>query len=165
MTTERPDYSFTNKWHAAINEYNTANKPFQHWLYHAKDAADEVPRLAMLFGMERNGKLAKVHHQCSHDSEGASVPDNHLSCAMGVVCRECPFLKAFDGMNVPPEQIDQIKAWTCVTHILTELGRQGELAFDVSTGFVVTVDDVMYWQRVHDNLTSFNDADDEDADQ
>lgn len=157
----RLDHDLSWKWHTAINTYSMANTHLS-WMYQAKNAADEIPRMTLLFEMERNGKLAKVHHQCSHDTAGTPVSDNHLSCCMGIECRKCPMLLAFDGIDLPLEQIDQIKAWTCATHILTETGKPDH-AFDTSEGFLLTVDDVLYWSNLHESLASMsNDDPDED---
>lgn len=163
--SNRLDHKVSNEWHAAINDLNqTSGKPFVHWLYRAKDAADEVPRMAMLFEMERNGKLAKTHHQYSHDEEGQPVEDNHLTCCMGVECRKCPFLLAFDKLSIDPAEIDKIKAWTCAAHILTESGAN-EYSYDTSEGFILTTDDIMYWQNVYASMAGMVDGDEPDEDE
>jgi hypothetical protein len=132
------------------------------FMYEAKHASQEVPRLALLFAREREGNLTKVHHQCSHDHEGAAVADNHLTCCLGVACRECPFLAAIDkvqtrrdysvrpSLEVPvtDEERDVMKAWTCVSHILT---RGGDPAGE---GYVLTTDDRMYWDNLYHSLSS-----------
>lgn len=56
---ERLDHKMSHPWHVALN----AMEGHTSWMYEAKGMADEVPRLVTLFGMERAGKLAKVHHQ------------------------------------------------------------------------------------------------------
>lgn len=157
---ERIDHKLGYNWHIALNKYNTANQ-FQTWMYLAKDAADEVPRLALLFEMERNNKLVTTHHQCSHDEGGTPVPGNHLTCAMGVECRKCPFLLALEDVSTNPADVDRIKAWTCVTHILTELGAGN--SFDASEGFILTEDDKMYWEKLYASLSYNSDDEDEEA--
>ena len=67
-------------------------------------------------------------------------------------CKECPFLLAIEGTNVSREMVDEIKAWTCATHILTEKAKK-PMSFDDSEGFIVTVDDKMYWQNVYESLS------------
>lgn len=181
MADTRPDIrplrQSDHAWHVAIN---CAAIPFgvplaphgtmadgKHFMYTAKTAAFEVPRLALLFARERRGELSKVHHQCSHDIAGTPIKSNHLTCCLGVVCAKCPFLAAIDAMperfvgwnrdahgnattqvteRVPDEERDVIKAWTCATHIIA---RGGDPA---NEGFVLTVDDQMYWDNLHQSL-------------
>lgn len=157
-TLERPDRDLAWHWHVAINEFavGKAGLPdYPQFMYLAKSTADEVPRLAMLFEMERNGKLPKHHYQWSHDHEGQPVPDNHLACCLGVECRKCPFLAALDTAKVTPEEIDQMKAWTCIAHILQETGKRDFL--DTSEGFILTTDDRMYWDNILSSLAGADD--------
>jgi hypothetical protein len=161
----RPDERFVHEWHVAINQYHYGENykkvnEYQSWLYDAKTIADEVPRLVMLFKAERLGELPQVHQQCSR-SEVEQVKSNHLSCCMGVKCKECPFLLALEGSNVSLESLDEIKAWTCVTHILTEKAKN-PMSFDDSEGFIVTEDDKMYWQHVYKSLSQANEIPDDD---
>ena len=140
-----------HEWHVALNQYNAPakDKDFQHWMYEAKSAANEVPRLTLLFRAEREGTLRKVHRQCSY-SEPEPVVDNKLTCCLGTVCRECPHLLALDQAKVPAEQIDEIRAWTCVGHILQTKGLGGHI--DTSEGFVLTEDDRMFWQKTYASM-------------
>lgn len=171
---------FDGAWHRAVNEYEApfaagrdvrADRDGKDFMYQARHAAHEVPRLALLFRREREGKLGTVHKQCSHDHAGTPVPDNHLTCCLGVECRKCPHLAALDAVQtrrtftrtgieegtgipiiepvdhpIPAEQRDVLKAWTCVTHILM---RGGDHAGE---GYVMTVDDRMYWENVYSSL-------------
>lgn len=159
---ERLDHDLDYRWHRALNAFHEGRKTgeWAHWMYEAKAAADEVARLVLLFGMERRGDLPKVHHQCSHDIQGQPVTDNHLTCALGTECRNCVFLLALDTMTGAPEDIDTAKAWTCVTHILSESGKQG-LMLDTSEGFLQTVDDQMYWRNVYESMSA-QDPDEEE---
>lgn len=156
----RPDVRLPREadhpWHVVINRHADATTPRDdmRFMYEAKDCADEVPRLALLFKREREGRLAKVHHQCSRDHEGEAVPDNHLTCCLGVECRACPHLLAIDHVTRPEEERDVMKAWTCATHIIREGGDQAR------EGFVLTVDDKMYWQNVYESLAQ---GDEEEA--
>jgi hypothetical protein len=148
---------FDHEWHVALNRFNEVRREsgeeFLHWIYTAKSARAEMPRLANLFKLEREMALPKIHQQCSM-SEPEPIRDNHLSCCLGVKCAECPFLAMIETAQLSDEQKDEAKAWTCVTHIISEGGDQcGE-------GFVLTVDDRMYWNNVHQSLTSGYDADD-----
>lgn len=134
-------------WHVAINAHSQAvGYPTMRWMYTAKQMADEVPRLALLFARERLGQLPVIHHQCSRDVQGEAVADNHLTCCLGVECRACPHLMAIDAVPRPDEERDVMKAWTCATHILTAP------TCDASEGFVLTEDDKMYWQNVYASL-------------
>lgn len=134
------------KWHRAINDHSDAErkagKEWPRWMYDAKKAACEVPRLALLFQREREKKLQTSFRLCACCSEGKHITDNDLTCCLGVKCRECPHLAALDTVGMTPEETDWIKAWTCSGHILASGG-------DVQNeGFVLTVDDRMFWDRV-----------------
>lgn len=148
---KRLDHDFAYQWHRRINQHSQHAENLSDWpgfMYHGKQMADEVPRMAMLFMLERTGGLPNVHQQCSH-SRPEPVPDNHLTCCLGVACRECPYLKALDTAVLEPEQIDLAKAWTCAAHILENISQ-----VDASEGFVLTTDDRMYWQNVYQSLAS-----------
>jgi len=159
----RPDSKIIQEWHVSINQFHYGENfkkinEHQNWMYDAKNIADEVPRLTMLFKAERLRELPKIHQQCSH-SEPKPVIDNHLSCCLGVKCKECPFLLALEGTNVSREQVDEIKAWTCVSHILNEKSKR---MIDDTEGYVVTEDDKMYWQNVYESLSQTGDYVDDD---
>lgn len=147
---------FIHEWHVVINllnfgkDGNATGNECKPWMYLAKAAADEVPRLTHLFKQEREQTLPAIHQQCSH-SEPEPVEDNHLTCCLGIKCLECPQLLALDKAKLELEQIDYTKAWTCVTHILYESGNN-ENAFDSSEGFILRVDDRMFWDRIYSNL-------------
>ena len=150
---QRLDHSFDHRWHVGINRYHGVGSDlprneYAPWMYEAKSLADEVPRMALLFGMERRGELAKHHHQCSHDHEGQKVEDNHLTCCLGVKCRECPFLLALDAAELSDDERDTAKAWTCGTHVVASGGDQAK------EGYLLTVDDRMYWQNLYESLAS-----------
>lgn len=140
-----------HEWHVALNQYNSPKmgKDFQHWMYNAKNAAKEVCRIARVFAAEREGRLTKVHKQCSM-SEPVELKENFTTCVLGQKCRECPHLIAISAANMPIEQVDQAQAWTCVGHILQELGKQPHI--DISEGFVLTEDDRMFWENVYDSM-------------
>ena len=139
-----------HQWHVAINRHCDGNygddRP--RFMYEAKSAAAEVPRLALLFQREREGKLDKVFQPCTCCTEKQHVVDNHLTCCLGVECRKCPHLLALDKAEIPVEQRDWIKAWTCAAHILSEGGDPA------NEGFLLTVDDRMFWDRLHESLAS-----------
>jgi len=147
---ERLKYPLSHEWHVAINrhsdEQRQADKEWPHFMYEAKSAAAEVPRMAMLFKQEREDALPKTHQQCSMQ-EPVPVQDNHLTCCMGVKARECPHLLALEKIErCTPEDIDSAKAWTCAAHILSNGGDA------MNTGYLLRVDDRMYWDNVHASL-------------
>jgi hypothetical protein len=146
----RIDDELSYKWHIALNAYNNVGGDFRHWMYEAKNMADEVGRIALWFGRERTGELPKIHKQCSHQ-EAVPITENHLSCCLGVKCKECPHLLAIDKAEVTPEQLDEIKAWTCCSHILHELGAHPN-GIDTSKGYILTVGDRMFWDNVYSSL-------------
>lgn len=139
-----------HEWHVAINrqvdEERESGREWPGWMYDAMHAASEVPRLALLFSHEREGKLPKTFRRCSCCGDNKHVVDNHLSCCLGKECRECPHLAGIDKANLPVEQRDWLKAWTCVGHILA---NGGDVAGE---GFLLTVDDRMFWDSVHESL-------------
>lgn len=164
----RPDVRLPQEldhpWHVEINRHVAAHGwDGVGWLYDAKNLAEEVPRMALILGMERRGELTQQHHQCSRDHDGTPVPDNHLTCCLGVECRKCPHLALVDKVTtrrdysvrpsvelpVTDEQRDVMKAWTCAAHIM----RSPE-SVDTSEGFLLTTDDRMYWDRVYESLSA-----------
>jgi len=136
------DRDHRHQWHVAINRHvwpkdgPVRDHESVKWMYEAKEMSAEVPRLTLLHKMERCGELPKIHRHCSR-SEAEPVPDNHLTCCLGVKCRECPELLALDAMEAPAEVIDEAKAWTCATHIAF---KGGDFARE---GYLLTVDDKM----------------------
>lgn len=146
--TER-DRDFGHEWHVAVNAHAQAcREGGQEWprfMYEAMDARHEVPRLTAIIGMERRGELTRTHQQCSL-TPVEPVADNHLSCCLGVECRKCPHLLALDSAKLTPEQIDEAKAWTCVSHILMSGGDTA------NEGFLLTVDDRMFWDNTHESM-------------
>lgn len=137
-------------WHRSLNDYNQVGGDFRHWMYEAMHISTEIPRLKLLFKMEREGKLPKAHKQCSF-SEQEKVIDNHLSCCMGEECRKCPHLLALKAET--QDALDSAKAHTCVSHILHELGR-GQM-LDTSEGYLLTEDDKMFWQNVYESMSNY----------
>lgn len=142
----RMDHDLNHRWHVALNR-GSALADFRSWsfMYEAKNAAEELPRLALLFRLEREGKLATAMRSCSH-SEPVAVPENHLACCLGTVCRECPFLRALDAAELSDAERDYAKAWTCVTHIIASGGDTAR------EGYIMTVDDRMFWDNLYASL-------------
>lgn len=150
----KTEIKFDHEWHVALNKNFSigSGNDFPSWMYEAKRAALEVNRLQILFKMERENGLAKVHKQCSMSPEVA-LAENFLTCCLGTKCSECKFLKVIDSVEkVSPEEKDFMKAWTCVGHILQSCG-EFKNSIDTSEGFVLTEDDKLYWQNVYDSLS------------
>jgi hypothetical protein len=138
-------------WHCAINAHvRDVGFDTARFMYDAKHAAEEVPRLTRLFGIARRGELPKAHVQCNVcASEPQHVHDNHLSCCLGVDCRTCPFLLALDNAeNMSDEQKDEAKAWTCVAHVIASGGDPA------NEGFILTEDDKLFWANVYESMSS-----------
>lgn len=95
---------------------------FPRVLYDAKKISDEVPRMILLFELERTTGLPQSFKMCGHDPRPAKqLKDNHLRCALGKECRKCEYLDAIDrSKEMTPEAKDEAKAWTCATHFLLE---------------------------------------------
>lgn len=150
---ERLQYPLSHEWHAAVNQHqDEQRKAGKSWgdarfMYDAKTMADEVPRMAMLFRQERENALPQTHLQCSMQAP-VPVKNNHLTCCKGVKTRECPHLLALETIKrCTPADIDTAKAWTCAAHIVSTGGDiMGE-------GFLLRVDDRMYWDNVYDSLS------------
>lgn len=154
--TERLDNRFSHEWHVAINRFHDGKAGTGEWkrfMYEAKSAADEVPRLALLFKMEREKKLPETHQQCSC-CPPEPVPSNHLTCCLGTKCAACPMLLALEQAKLTPEQIDLAKAWTCTAHILSDGGDI------MNEGYILTVDDRMFWDNVYQSLAASDEPDD-----
>lgn len=152
------DRESDHPWHVSINRFMDSARAAgeyerRRWMYEAKYLASEVPRMALLFGKERRGELPKPHKQCSL-SPTEPVADNHLRCCLGVECRKCPELLALDSADMPPEEIDKAKAWTCGAHIVSEGGDSS------LEGYLLTVDDIMFWRRTYESMAGV-DPDDE----
>lgn len=161
---ERPNSRLLHEWHVRINQHadKLGHDAWPSWMYMGKDLADEVPRMALLHGMERRGELAKKHVQCHNavcDNTPQEVPDNHLRCCLGVECRACPHLLALNAAKLTPEQVDYAKAWTCAAHMLAETKGHGDTSGE---GWLQTVDDRMYWARLYENMAA-SDPDDVSA--
>lgn len=144
----RMQRNFDHKWHCALNQFNCEKdvKDFQHWMYEAKRLWQEIPRLKILFKLEREGNLPKIHKQCSLSPE-IPIPENYLTCCLGIKCLKCPELQALKFIQTDNvEQIDEAKAYTCATHIISKGGDVG------GEGYIVTVDDRMFWDNVCSSL-------------
>ena len=145
------DRNAEHEWHVAINAFTMASKDsWRKWMYEAKTLAQEVPRLIVLFRMERTGQLPAVHQQCSR-SPAEPIAENHLTCCLGVRCSACPELLAIGQAKMTDEQRDEAKAWTCAAHIAM---NGGDVAGE---GYLLRVDDRMFWDRVYDSLSRGDD--------
>ena len=110
----------SNEWHRTLNGKDIKDHA-PHWMYTAKMISDEVPRMILLFELERRG-LPASYKMCGHDpSPGTALPDNHLYCQLGKECRKCPYLARIEANEkMTPEARDEAKAWTCAAHVLLE---------------------------------------------
>lgn len=164
--TRRERADFRQHWHERVNRFHDglreaipppAELPHEHWMYEAMHAHEESQRLQRLFAREREGKLPAVHVQCATvGTPPVEVPDNHLTCCLGVECRKCPFLLGLEGGGdraLTPEQLDEAKAWTCVAHILSKGGDPA------GEGYILTTDDRMYWDATYASLAAGMEAD------
>ena len=134
---------FDHRWHVGLNHASDHTS----WMYEAKNAAQEVPRLALLFSRERRCQLPALHVQCATCAPiPEAVPDNHLTCCLGTECRACPHLAVLDAADLGDEERDVAKAWTCVTHIIRKGGDRAR------EGYLLTVDDRMYWDNLYRSL-------------
>lgn len=141
-----------HEWHVALNKYNDVREgEFRHWMYEAKRGAEEQPRLAKLFRAQREGTLPKVHQQCSL-SAPVEMKENNLTCSLGVRCRECPHLMALAEAKMEVADLDEAQAWTCVGHILQEIGSGKHV--DTSEGMVMTDSDRMFWDNVYRSMSA-----------
>lgn len=155
---ERTKYPLSHEWHVAVNRHaDECHKAGKEWgetrfMYEAKSMADEVPRMVMLFKAEREQALPQTHQQCSMQAP-VPVKDNHLSCCLGVKARECPHLLALEKIDrCTPEDVDAAKAWTCAAHIVSQGGDH------MNEGYMLRVDDRMFWDNVHASLIGEHDA-------
>jgi hypothetical protein len=116
-------------WHVACNaESDRLRKEGGDWprmMYSAMKISDEVPRMVLLFQLERERGMPDSFKMCAHDPRPATkLTDNHLRCELGQECRKCPYLAAIDrSEKMTPEAKDEAKAWTCATHFLLESDR------------------------------------------
>jgi hypothetical protein len=149
---DRLKYPLSHEWHVAVNRHQDARLDAgQEWsearfMYDGLKMADEVPRMVMLFRQERENALPQTHKQCSMQAP-VPVKDNHLTCCKGVKTRECPHLLALEKIaRCTPADVDTAKAWTCAAHIVSTGGDR------MNEGFLLRVDDRMFWDNVHASL-------------
>lgn len=150
---KRLEYPLSHEWHVATNRHSQeVGFASMRFMYEAKSAAGEVPRMALLFKRERENTLPQIHQQCSQQAP-ESIKENHLSCCLGVKAKECPHLLALEKIErCKPEDIDTAKAWTCAAHIISKGGDP------MNEGYMLTVSDRMFWDRVHENLAQSDDG-------
>lgn len=149
-----------HNWHVGINRtVDAVGYDRARFMYKAKEIAEESSRLPYWFAKERTGTMPQLHRQCSH-SGAEVIPDNHLTCCLGVECRKCEFLLTLEkeSLGIAPEEMDRIKTWTCIAHIMQE-GAKGFV--DTSEGFILTTDDRMFWDNVYRNMAMTDDLEKE----
>lgn len=154
----RLQYPLNHEWHVAVNRHaNEQRKAGKEWselrfVYEAKKMADEVPRMVRLFKAEREKSLPQTHQQCSMQ-QPVPVENNHLTCCLGVKTLGCQHLHALEKIErCTPDDIDQAKAWTCAAHIVSQGGDT------LGEGYLLRVDDRMYWDNVYTNLAADDDT-------
>ena len=125
--------------HRVINRMNDKDRSRNGFLYQMKDAIQEIRRLSYLHKAERLGMLPDIHRQCSLSPE-EKVTDNHLTCCLGIECRNCEILKGLEDVEYDDEVIDEIKAWTCLVHALKESDYTND-------GIINDETDRMYWDN------------------
>lgn len=162
--SDTPRRDRDHAWHVAINQFHWpkdgTNRPdwdAHRFMYEAKTASQEVPRLEYLFKKARTGQLPQTHRQCSRSEPEPLPTPNELTCCLGVKCATCPMLLALERIEGDPEDIDRAKAWTCATHIISEGGDAA------AEGYVLTTDDRMFWDRVYESMATPNPDDQEPA--
>lgn len=143
-----------HEWHCAINRFSEGKAGKGDWprfMYEAKKMWGEMPRMILLHRQERLSELPKIHQQCSH-SAPVPLPENALTCCKGIKCRQCPELLALEKADMPPETIDEAKAWTCAAHIVSTGGDV------MNEGYLLTTGDLMFWDNVHASLAHDGDS-------
>lgn len=142
-------------WH----EWFNSEKDHDSTKYAFKEMLLELERLPRLFKAQREGKLPKVHQQCS-----LSAPEpigEKLTCCLGVDVSTCPILKSLEAKfvegrerykDITDDQIDGVKAATCCQHVLRESEMGRSHTFDTSEGYILTESDRLYWDNVYRNL-------------
>jgi hypothetical protein len=148
-----------NKRQSRLRELKSNGSQYEHWLYEAKRAMQELKRLPYWFKKLRENDLPKTFTYCSL-SETEELPvENQLICCLGVDVSKCEYLANIfaDTAEYPPELIDQAKAHICVGHILQESARR---FIDTSEGYVQDETDRQFWQRTYHYMamTDENDA-------
>ncbi len=145
---------FEHRWHVALNDFNRIRPDgFAHWMYEAKRMSQELKRLPALFKKERLGELSKIFQYCSFSAK-EEIAENFLSCCLGKRCTECQYLKAIDVETMTPEERDESKAYTCVSHILHTIGSGQHI--DTSEGYILTEDDRIFWQRTYESMSNYD---------
>jgi hypothetical protein len=145
-------------WH----EWFNSEKDHDSTKYSFKEMLLELMRLPRLFTLHREGKLPKVHQQCSV-SKPVAIKNDKLTCCLGKNVDECPILKSLGDYfatrrtfytSITEEQMDGVRAATCCQHILKESGMGRNHTFDTSEGYVLTESDRMFWDNVYSNLAA-----------
>lgn len=135
-----------HEWHVAVNEFSLEDSEHHTFMYEAMDAIRELPRLEHLFRAERLKQLPQVHQQWIH-SEPEPLPNDRLTCCLGKICSECPYLLALEKADVPPDFLDKVKAYTCVSHIIMSGGDV------MNEGYILTTSDQKFWSSLYESMT------------
>lgn len=178
------EQSLDHLWHVWINKYQDARRSGgedrAHSLYEFKSMLDFLRYGDQVIGKAFEGRLEKVHQQCSH-SLPVPILNNVLKCALGTEVTSCPILLSlkatfeaerdrvypFNGEqaypHVPSEAVYVLMARTCAWHILKEATSMKEgFVIDTTEGYVMDTSDRMFWSNVYESL-SRGDPEDEPA--
>lgn len=167
--SDRLRNNFYHQMHVNINRRNqrlggVGSGKWEHWTYEAKNAMDELRRLALLFKMERENKLPQTFTYCSRSETERLPVKNELMCCLGVKTSECEYLRDLflDMEQFPPEMVDSAKAHVCVVHVLHRLGSNE--AFDTSEGYIQDETSRQFWQKTYEGMMAPNPDDEMEAD-
>lgn len=175
--------SATHIWHVWMNRRNEerqkAGKEFDHSMYTWKDALSFAQYGHRRIKEAFDGKLPKVHQQCSM-SAPAEIKENRLVCCLGQEVTTCPMLLQIKAIHeehwhapivacsghdsgkyyrekVTEEDMHKTMAKTCAWHVYEESRAR---FVDSSEGFHLDEGDRIFWQRTYASMAG-SDPDDE----
>lgn len=147
-------------WHDWFNHEPTGKHEGS--LYEFKNMLHELARLPQWFKMLRENSLPKAHQQCSI-APPVTLPENKLTCCLGVNVLECPILKSLEEhftkrrqhkfySVITDDEMDHVKAATCCWHIFKDV-EIDKSRFDTSEGYIIDEGTRRYWDNVYENLS------------
>ena len=152
-------------WHVWMNRRNfdrKADAPHEHSLYEFKSMLDFLEYGHLRIQEAFEGKLTKIHKQCSR-TEPVEINDNVLKCACeGVDVTKCHILtdvkRTFEDnkshYDVPVEMLYRTMAKTCAWHTYKVSCGIEEKGFriDTSEGYLLDESDRMFWSNVYESM-------------
>lgn len=152
-------------WHVWMNRRNfdrPGKSPHEHSLYEFKHMLQFLDYGHVVIGNAFEGKLPKVHQQCSHQAP-MEIKENALRCACeGQDVTKCPILLSVKAVfddnkahyDVPVEQLYRTMAKTCAWHTYkVSCGvEEGPFKIDTSEGYLLDESDRMFWSTVYNNM-------------